>query len=219
MPGSERLTLLWAAAVRLAFWVLYNPLAWGYDWVSRIVSVGQWREWQRSGLSRVRGKRVLELAFGTGNGLCDLHAAQHQVVGLDLSPSMIRITQHKLRRLGLPIPLIRGRAQQLPFADACFDSVVATFPSEFVVERPTVSEIARILRPGGQAVIVVMAELVPHTLWERFLVSLYRITGQHDPLPNLSALLEPLPLVPHVEQVLAGRAEVTLVLLEKQIDV
>ena len=206
-------------AVRLAFWVLYNPLAWGYDWVSTIVSVGHWREWQRTGLSRVRGKRVLERAFGTGNGLCDLHTAQHQVVGLDLSPSMIHITQHKLRRLGLPIPLVRGRAQQLPFVDAYFDSVVATFPSEFIVERPTVSEIARILRPGGQAVIVVMAELVPNTLWERFLVSLYQITGQYDPLPNLSALLKPLHLVPHVEQILAGRAEVTLVLLEKQVDV
>ena len=218
MPGLERLTSLWTAAVRLAFWVLYNPLAWGYDWVSTVVSVGHWREWQRAGLSRVRGKRVLELAFGTGDGLCDLHAAQHQVVGLDLSPSMVRITQHKLRRLGLSIPIVRGRAQQLPFADACFDAVVATFPAEFIVARPTLSEIGRVLKPGGQAVIVAMAELVPNTLWERFLVGLYRITGQYDPVPDLSALLEPLHLVPRIEQVLAGNAAVVLALLEKQID-
>jgi ubiquinone/menaquinone biosynthesis C-methylase UbiE len=167
----------------------------------------------------VRGKRVLELAFGTGDGLCDLHAAQHRVVGLDLSSSMVRITQHKLQRLGLSIPLVRGRAQQLPFVDSCFDSVVATFPADFIVERSTVGEIARVLRPGGQAVIVAMAELLPNTLWERFLVGLYQITGQYDPMPDLSALLEPLHLVPHVEQVSAGRAAVTLVLLDKQVDV
>jgi len=213
------LTSLWAAAVRLAFWVLYHPLAWSYDWVSKIVSVGHWREWQRAGLSRVRGQRVLELAFGTGDGLSDLHAAQHQVVGLDLSPSMVRITQRKLRRRGLSIPLVRGRTQQLPFANACFDSVVATFPAEFIVERPTLGEIARILQPGGQAVIVAMAELVPDTLWERFLVGLYRLTGQHDPLPDLSALLKPLHLVPRVEQVAAGKAAVTLVFLDKKVDV
>jgi ubiquinone/menaquinone biosynthesis C-methylase UbiE len=213
------LTSLWATAVRLAFWVLYNPLAWSYDWVSRIVSVGHWREWQRAGLSRVRGQCVLELAFGTGDGLCDLHAAQHQVVGMDLSLSMVRITQRKLRKRGLSIPLVRGRTQQLPFAGASFDSVAATFPAAFIVERSTVGEIARVLRPGGQAVIVAMAELVPDRLWERFLVGLYQLTGQHDPLPDLSALLEPLHLVPRVEQVSAGKAAVTLVFLDKQVDV
>jgi len=59
---------------------------------------------------------------------------------------------------------------------------------------------------------------VPDTRWERFLVSLYQITGQYDPMPDLSALREPLHLVPRIEQVSAGLAELLLVLLDKQVD-
>jgi ubiquinone/menaquinone biosynthesis C-methylase UbiE len=219
VPGVEKLAALWTAALRLAFWMLYNPLAWSYDWVSQVVSVGHWREWQRVGLSRLHGKRVLELAFGTGNGLCDLHAAHYQVVGLDLSSSMVRIARRKLRSLDIQIPLVRGRAQELPFADASFDSVISFFPAEFVVESSTLSGIARMLRPGGRAVIVAMAELVPSTLWERFLIGLFRITGQNDPIPDLSVLLDPLHLSPRVEWLSAGNASVLVILLEKRIDV
>lgn len=180
--------------IRLAFWILYNPLAWLYDWVSSVVSLGHWRDWQRAALSELRGERILDLAFGTGNTLLDLVAAGFCPTGLDLSPSMVRIARRKLARSGLGVSLVRGRAQQLPFAGAAFDSVLATFPAPFILELATLSEIARVLRPEGRLIVVAMGRLAGHDPWSRFLEALYRVTGQRAVLPDLDPLLASLGL-------------------------
>jgi ubiquinone/menaquinone biosynthesis C-methylase UbiE len=198
--------------------VLYNPLAWTYDWVSRVVSLGHWRDWQRQALRALRAQsawRVLELAYGTGDMLLELHAARYCPVGVDLSPAMARIARRKLRRHGVNVPLVRGRAQQLPFADASFDAVLSTFPAEFIVAYETLSQIARVLRPGGRAVIVAMGRLTSRTLWARFLEWLYAITGQRGPLPDLRPQLEAAGLRHWATWVPATDSAVLLVILEK----
>ncbi|MBN1579644.1 MAG: methyltransferase domain-containing protein [Anaerolineae bacterium] len=186
--------MIWFSLIRLAFWILYNPLAWTYDWVSSIVSLGHWRDWQRAALSELRGERVLDLAFGTGNMLLDLPAAGFDPVGLDLSPAMVRIAKGKLARANGCVPLIRGRAQQLAFADGVFDTVLSTFPAPFILEPHTLSEVVRVLRPGGRLVVVAMGRLTGRDPWSRFLEWLYRITGQRFPLPDMTPLLTPLGL-------------------------
>ena len=214
---GDLLYTAWIKLVRIAFWVLYNPMAWTYDWVSRAVSLGHWRDWQRTALPELRGERVLELAFGTGDMLCDLQASQHWAVGLDLSAQMVRIARQKLSCGNVCVPLVQGRTQQLPFAGASFDSVVSTFPAEFIAAPDTVGEIARVLRPGGRAVVVVLAQLLPSGLWARFLELLYRITGQRGPLPDLQPGLEALGLQYQTMWKTANGGSVLLVVLEKRI--
>jgi len=175
----------WLRAIRLAFWALYNPLAWAYDGVSWVVSLGLWRDWQRAALDELRGTRVLELAFGTGNLLLDLYDAGYRPIGIDRSAGMARIAQHKLRQAARPVSLVQGQAQQIPFADASFDTVLCTFPAEFIVQPDTWREIARVLSPAGRAVVVIMAHLQATTPWQRLIEWLYRITGQREPLPDL----------------------------------
>jgi len=205
--------------LRFAFWLLYNPLAWTYDWVSRVVSLGQWRAWQRVALAEVRGERVLELAFGTGNLLLDLQAMGSVCpIGLDLSPQMIRIARRKLQRQGTRVPLVRGRGQQLPFADASIDTILSTFPAPFVVALQTLEEVARVLKRDGQAVIVAMATLTSHSPWSRTLEWLYRISGQRGPLPDLSAQLQAAGLTYRREWRPVDGTWVLLVVLEKRFD-
>ncbi|MCZ7544410.1 MAG: hypothetical protein M5R40_13175 [Anaerolineae bacterium] len=48
---------LWWALVRFGFRLLYNELAFTYDLVSRVVSLGQWRAWQRAAFS-LSGRRA-----------------------------------------------------------------------------------------------------------------------------------------------------------------
>ena len=115
------------------------------------------------------------------------------------------------------VPLVRARAQALPFRDGCFDSVVATFPTEFILARVTLHEAARTLRENGRLVVVAGARLGSHGLLSRFVRWLYRITGQGKPLPrgSESALREAGFASRTVEETL-GHNQVMLVVAKKQ---
>lgn len=170
------------AFLRLAFGLLYNQMAWSYDLVSWVVSAGQWRSWQRSALPYLAGRPVLEVAHGTGNLLLDLVSLGLQPVGLDLSQAMSGIASRKLkRRLGsdeLPVPLVQGRADNLPFATGSLSSVVSTFPTEFIVQADVIGEFYRVLRPGGACVCVPAAQITGPAIFDRWAAWLFRVTGQ-----------------------------------------
>ena len=178
---------LWWRLIRFGFRLLYNEFAWTYDTVSKVVSLGQWRSWQRAGIPHLnleQGQSVLELAHGTGNMQIDLLSAGFRPIGLDLSRTMGRIAHRKLRRLGLPANLVRGNAFRLPFGDRSFDAVFSTFPTEFFIQPDTLSEVRRVLKPGGRFVVVINGLLTGRQVSARTLEWLYRITGQRGPWPD-----------------------------------
>ena len=169
---------LWWRLVRFGFHLLYNQLALTYDVVSWLVSLGEWRRWQEAALPFVCGPRVLEIAHGPGHMLLALARAGYQVTGLDLSPAMGRLASRRLRRHGVPGSLVRGQAQELPFATGSFDTILATFPTPFIAEAETWAAAHRVLRPGGRFVIVPEGRLTGEGLLHRFIAWLFVITGQ-----------------------------------------
>jgi ubiquinone/menaquinone biosynthesis C-methylase UbiE len=178
---EETMRRLWWGFVRLFFRLLYNEFAWTYDLVAWVVSLGQWQAWGRMAIPHLRGERVLELAHGPGHLLVSMAQRGLAPVGLDLSPTMSRLARRRLSKDGsLTVPLVRARAQALPFRDGCFDSTVATFPAEFIMARDTLREVARVLAPGGRWVIVGGTLLSGRDPLSRFIWWLYRITGQGD---------------------------------------
>jgi ubiquinone/menaquinone biosynthesis C-methylase UbiE len=169
---------LWWRLVSVGFHLLYNECAFLYDRVSVFVSFGSWRAWQRTALEYLPGPktgRVLELAHGTGNMQLDLRDGGYRSIGLDLSPYMGRITQRKLNNRA---QLVQGKGQALPFADETFAAVLSTFPTPFIAEPSTLSEVRRVLKPGGTMVVVINGTLTGGSVGTRFLELLYRITGQ-----------------------------------------
>jgi ubiquinone/menaquinone biosynthesis C-methylase UbiE len=175
---------LWWAFVRFFFRLLYNEFAWTYDLVAWGVSLGQWEAWGRTAIPHLEGKRVLELAHGPGHLLVTMRERDLTPVGIDLSPYMGRLAKRRLDRTGLPVPLVRARAQALPFCDGCFDSAVATFPAEFIIDPATLHEAARVLTMDGRLVVTAWVRLGERDLLSRFIGWLYRITGQGEPLPG-----------------------------------
>ncbi|MCS7038953.1 MAG: methyltransferase domain-containing protein [Caldilineales bacterium] len=148
MNGERRKTL---------FHALYHQLAWAYDAVSWLVSLGAWDAWRRLALDEVRGERVLELGSGTGALLVAAAQIGLNPIGLDRSAAMARQARRRLQRQGLPTRLVQGDWRALPFGEAAFDTVIATFPAEVILEAEAWQELARVLAPGGRFVAVLTA--------------------------------------------------------------
>jgi ubiquinone/menaquinone biosynthesis C-methylase UbiE len=181
----------WWRLVRFGFRLLYNEFAFTYDVVSRVVSLGAWRCWQRSTLKHIYADGlVLELAHGTGDLQLDLNSAGHKTIGYDLSPHMGRLARRKLLRHGIDPRLTRGAAQALPFRDEQFTSVVSTFPSEFIIAPETLREVWRVLADSGVLVIVPGATFSGGGAAKALLEWLYKITGQRQPEADLSGQYE-----------------------------
>lgn len=174
--------------IRFGFRLLYNELAFGYDLVAWLVSFGQWSAWRRTVTLFLKEGPILELAHGTGGLLAELNGAGRTSVGLDISAAMGRLARRRLMRRGLPLRLVRARAQALPFPDAAFANVIATFPTDFILELETLVEAHRVLQPDGRLVVVVMGVLRGPKLLRNVLDWAYRVTGQRH-LPESDPLL------------------------------
>ena len=216
---------LWWAFLRLFFRRLYNELAWTYDLVAWTVSLGRWNAWGRMAIPHLRGERVLELAHGPGHLLVAMAQQGLSPVGLDCSPHMGRQAQRRLRGAGLPVPLVQARAQALPFCDGSFDSAVAAFPTDFIVDDATLRETARVLRSpepaagrsGGRLVVVAWARLTQRDPLSRFIGWLYRVTGQGEPFPREGeAVVVEAGFAPRTVWERARGSEVMLVVADRQ---
>ena len=188
----DQVMSLWWRLIRFGFRLLYYEMAFTYDWVSKIVSMGQWRCWQRTVIKHLESSYdvpVLELAHGTGDLQIDLHRGGYDSVGYDLSPYMGNIASRKLRRNQIIPKFARGYGQALPFADAVFPAVVCTFPTPFIIEPATLRELWRVLQPGGKLVVVLSGFLTGKSLTESAIEWLYSVTGQRD--GDVDAFLQP----------------------------
>ena len=102
------------------------------------------------------GGRILEVGVGTGISLPD-YAAEHRIVGVDLSEPMLRRAAQRVAEQGLRNvdALAVMDAQRLGLPDASFDVVVAQYVITVVPDpEATLDEFARVVRPGGEIILV-----------------------------------------------------------------
>ena len=158
---------------KLLFETLYKN-KYLYRFASTVPFAGQWRVWQRLVLPRIHGRDVLELGCGLGDLLADMTLAGYNCQAVEQSLPMVEAARRTMQRRapGQKVWIIHGLAQQLPFSDASFDTVVSTFPSEYIYDPDTIAEVERVLRPGGRLIVVEGANLLPVGFLQPLLVLL-----------------------------------------------
>lgn len=140
---------------------MFDSIAPRYDLLNRVLSGGIDQQWRRRVIREVlenNPDRVLDIATGTAD--LALQAAKQgveRVVGVDISEEMLEVGRGKVRKGNLDgkITLQRGDAEKLPFSDRQFQAAMVAFGvRNFEDLAAGLSEIYRILKPGGKLVVL-----------------------------------------------------------------
>lgn len=107
-------------------------------------------------LADLRDKDVLEIGCGTGVHARLLAEAGARVVAVDLTPTAVELTRRRLEHAALDADVREADAEALPFAGSSFDFVWSwgVIHHSENTDR-VISEIARVLRPGGRLALMV----------------------------------------------------------------
>lgn len=139
---------------------MFDSISGKYDFLNRFLSLGidiSWRKKAITLLMKDQPKHILDVATGTADFAIQAHrAGVPEVTGIDLSEGMLQIGREKLKRQGLEhIRLIQGDSEALPFEDNKFDAVIVAFGvRNFENLSKGLSEMNRVLRPGGRLVVL-----------------------------------------------------------------
>ncbi|MEO6549842.1 MAG: bifunctional demethylmenaquinone methyltransferase/2-methoxy-6-polyprenyl-1,4-benzoquinol methylase UbiE [Ferruginibacter sp.] len=141
---------------------MFDNIAYRYDFLNRFLSVGidvWWRKKAILELSKLQPKTILDVATGTADvAIMTARLLQPQkIVGIDISDGMLNIGRKKVVKLGLQplIELLNGDSETIKFDDNSFDAVTVAFGvRNFQNLEKGLSEIRRVLKPGGKLVVL-----------------------------------------------------------------
>ncbi|NDC36736.1 MAG: bifunctional demethylmenaquinone methyltransferase/2-methoxy-6-polyprenyl-1,4-benzoquinol methylase UbiE [Proteobacteria bacterium] len=135
---------------------MFGSIAARYDVTNSVLSFGVHHLWKRlvvNALPRSATARILDLCTGTGDLLPLLRRRFQTVIGADFSLPMLEVG--KSRSGHREFALVQGDALGLPFPARCFDGVTVAFGVRNLESLAAgLTEIARVLRPGGTLVVL-----------------------------------------------------------------
>ena len=120
----------------------------------------------------VEGLDVVELGCGTAYFSAWLARLGARPVGIDNSPAQLATARRMQEQFGLSFPLHLGNAEHTPFADESFDLAISEYGASIWCDPyKWISEVARILRPGGQLIYLLNGTIMllcspPDALWD-----------------------------------------------------
>lgn len=140
---------------------MFNNISKKYDFLNHFLSLGidiTWRKKAVKLLAADKPKLILDIATGTGDFAIEALALNpDKVIGVDISEGMLAEGRKKLikRKLDDRIELQTGDSERLLFEDNNFDAVIVSFGvRNFENLEKGLSDMYRVLKPGGKTVIV-----------------------------------------------------------------
>ena len=141
---------------------MFDRIAFRYDFLNRFLSAGidvSWRKKAIRELEELQPQNLLDVATGTG----DFAIASYKILnpvkitGIDISEGMLDLGRKKIEKLGLEdkIQLLKGDSEAILFADNSFDAITVAFGvRNFENLEKGLSEIYRVLKPGGKLIVL-----------------------------------------------------------------
>lgn len=141
---------------------MFDNIAYRYDFLNRFLSAGidiWWRKKAIGQLKKLNPKIILDVATGTADVAIMTTSLLHpdKITGIDISDGMLQIGRAKIKKQGLEntIELVNGDSETIKFVDNTFDAVTVAFGvRNFEHLEKGLSEIKRVLKPGGKLVVL-----------------------------------------------------------------
>ncbi|MBC7866859.1 MAG: bifunctional demethylmenaquinone methyltransferase/2-methoxy-6-polyprenyl-1,4-benzoquinol methylase UbiE [Gloeobacteraceae cyanobacterium ES-bin-316] len=141
---------------------MFDDIAYRYDFLNRFLSGGLDIGWRKKALSHLKDlqpKKLLDVATGTADVaiMASRLLKPTSIIGIDISDGMLDIGRKKIAKQGLEntIELLNGDSETINFENDTFDAVTVAFGvRNFQNLEKGMSEILRVLKPGGKLVVL-----------------------------------------------------------------
>ncbi|MGE5858544.1 MAG: bifunctional demethylmenaquinone methyltransferase/2-methoxy-6-polyprenyl-1,4-benzoquinol methylase UbiE, partial [Solirubrobacterales bacterium] len=208
---------------------MFDRIAGVYDVMNSAMTAGLHHQWRRRAVDRANvgpGSDALDICCGTGDLALELRrriGPDGRVAGCDFSGPMLEQARRKSGDEGLPVEFGWADALELPYGDESFDAVTIGFGARNLADLERgLSEMARVLRPGGRLVIleITRPQREPlagfYSLWfDRVVPVIGALAGDSDAYSYLPSSVRTFPEPERLAAIMdaAGFAEIRWLLL------
>jgi demethylmenaquinone methyltransferase/2-methoxy-6-polyprenyl-1,4-benzoquinol methylase len=140
---------------------MFNNIAGRYDFLNHFLSMGIDKGWRKKAIAEVaqnNPRNILDVATGTGDMAIAAAALKpNKITGVDIAEQMLEIGRKKITVQNLTgiITLQSGDSEAMPFENGAYDTVMCAYGvRNFENLERGISEMSRVLRPGGKVVIL-----------------------------------------------------------------
>lgn len=140
---------------------MFDTISENYDGLNKVISFGTDAKWKKKILKMVQEKQpttILDIATGTGDlAILFSSTSAQEIIGLDISQGMLEIGKQKIQAKNLndKIQMVLGDGENIPYANDYFDVITVAYGvRNFENLERGLAEILRVLKPGGQLLIL-----------------------------------------------------------------
>ena len=140
---------------------MFDNISPKYDFLNHLLSAGIDKRWRKKAVRMLKPKNpklILDIATGTGDFAVEaLKLNPDKIIGMDISAGMLEVGKKKMKQKKVDhiVDMQLGDSENLPFEENKFDAVIVSFGvRNFENLEKGLSEILRVLRPGGSLTVI-----------------------------------------------------------------